>query len=633
MSGQRQILFTPRQVLAAARLNAALDEVGTYAAAPGAVTRTVQDKLRETVSVLDFGAVSDGVTNDTAAIQAAIDYMAGRGGGVVTLPNGDYRIAKAGMFLSGTRGYCIKLKSGVSLEGLAPGGSRLVYTRTNEVVDLLVTDPVGDIDAGLTTKNIALRNVTIDGDSDAAATGDGMSLWISHVRNLTIENFRSEDSTNWGVRLQECDGVSIVNLVTRHGPDLNADGLHFVDCRNVACQCRVYTQGDDGVIIESLAHDVWGYDLDVIVETPVTVVAAGRGILLLHEPLESAAARIMRDISIRGVVFNCLGSAFVTDGALHLSNVTVDITARDCANGVYLVAGSASVAGSITDCYFDAVITDCADTGITVISQSGSVIRNNRLDALISNPGNGAVAATLRGSFWTGEIQIDYNPNADKTTFGFGLDMFASDSSINISSRGAGRNVYVRAGADRNVFRPGRLFESTVADIEIVSGHTSPPVFIGGMISGSVINPNLATFVGVVGAPLTTLDQLAVGGAATFGGAVSMIGPLTGTAVTQTDTDSTAGRVLKVGDFGLGAFATAPLLASFDASTLPGGAVYRYNATTTGTAPSGAATTGWVETLRIDGGTLGQRLTENATAMRMWRRVFSGSWGAWQGPV
>lgn len=81
-------------------------QVSFLQAGTGAVTRNMQDKARESVSVLDFGAVGDGVTDDTAAIQAAIDSL-GVAGGTVTLANegkylvGSSLVIKAKVLLKG----------------------------------------------------------------------------------------------------------------------------------------------------------------------------------------------------------------------------------------------------------------------------------------------------------------------------------------------------------------------------------------------------------------------------------------------------------------------------------------------------------------------------------------------------
>lgn len=67
-------------------------DVTTTANGVGSVPRTLRDKLSESISVKDFGAVGNGLTEDTIAVQKAIDYVASKGGGVVYFPAGDYPI-------------------------------------------------------------------------------------------------------------------------------------------------------------------------------------------------------------------------------------------------------------------------------------------------------------------------------------------------------------------------------------------------------------------------------------------------------------------------------------------------------------------------------------------------------------
>lgn len=69
--------------------------VGFIQAGIGAVMRTVQDKLRDDISVKDFGAVGNGVTDDTAAFQAAIAAISqsqSRRGARLKVPAGQYKL-------------------------------------------------------------------------------------------------------------------------------------------------------------------------------------------------------------------------------------------------------------------------------------------------------------------------------------------------------------------------------------------------------------------------------------------------------------------------------------------------------------------------------------------------------------
>ena len=96
-------------------------------AGTGAVARTVDSKLKDVVSVKDFGAVGDGVADDTAAIQATFNHAAVQGCKVF-FPEGRYKHT----------GLDINLRSSIVLEGaaqphLGPGvdgakGSALIYT-------------------------------------------------------------------------------------------------------------------------------------------------------------------------------------------------------------------------------------------------------------------------------------------------------------------------------------------------------------------------------------------------------------------------------------------------------------------------------------------------------------------------
>ncbi|MDO8472954.1 MAG: glycosyl hydrolase family 28-related protein [Dehalococcoidia bacterium] len=68
--------------------------IGYYPKGDAVVGRSAGSKLDERPSVKDWGAKGDGATDDTAAIQAAIDAVySGDGGGTIGFPHGQYKVS------------------------------------------------------------------------------------------------------------------------------------------------------------------------------------------------------------------------------------------------------------------------------------------------------------------------------------------------------------------------------------------------------------------------------------------------------------------------------------------------------------------------------------------------------------
>lgn len=149
----------------------------------GAVTRTAQSKLQDIVSVEDFGAVGDGAVDDTAAIQAAIDYVAQipfSGGKVTFKSTGIYAFTQL-VFPSNTAG---NTNGGVKLEG---NGCVLLKT-TSSGLGVLVQGAPGS--SSQRRQNSSVRNIAFK--TNTTQTPGTGCLVISNSDHTLLDNLNFE---------------------------------------------------------------------------------------------------------------------------------------------------------------------------------------------------------------------------------------------------------------------------------------------------------------------------------------------------------------------------------------------------------------------------------------------------------
>ena len=134
----------------------------------GAVSRTIPSKLKDAVSVKDFGAVGDGITNDSPAVQAAIDYLlADINRNTLYFPSGTYYLnTTVSIKFETTRSLRLIGTSSAGFVSQRPGGSRITGASGLAALFLLTkTDP--STGGGFAFE---CENLNFDGNSTAVVS-------------------------------------------------------------------------------------------------------------------------------------------------------------------------------------------------------------------------------------------------------------------------------------------------------------------------------------------------------------------------------------------------------------------------------------------------------------------------------
>lgn len=226
----------------------------------GAVSRSVQSELRDLyLNVKGFGAVGDGVTDDTAAIQAAMTAAKTAGGRIVYFPTGTYLCASQ---LSITGGQGLHLKGEAATGSVMTGGSTIKYSGTATPFLTLGSGAsnstrtlIEDLNVYYTSGSFTGTLVKAVGSgleiSRAMLSGSGSStgLYLLDLDSSSTIRLRSVEFHNcqYGISGQDSGGAGSCNAVEISGCLFNS-GLTVAGIRNPGQAWHI-----SGTVFEALA--------------------------------------------------------------------------------------------------------------------------------------------------------------------------------------------------------------------------------------------------------------------------------------------------------------------------------------------------------------------------------------------
>lgn len=307
-----------------------------------------------------FGAKADGITLNTCALQAAIDYISENGGGRLILSGGD--------FVSGS----LYLKSGVDLHISA--GSRLLGS-------LNPWDYIKDPVAGWTALLLAVgqKDITLSGNGEIDGRGfEVANNYVQSVHLGLIEDALGLDRLDApkrpeNIHFYRCENVSVTDVAINHPACWNQqydqcrnlliervkvdakcywnnDGLDVVDCSDVIIRDCDFDASDDVFCFKS--HVPYGVSENVLVEN-CRGRSSANGIKFGTVTRGTFRNFVFRNIKIYDTFRSAITIASV-DGAT-IENIEVDgLRSINTGNPIFLRTGSRN--GGAAPCLRNIVI-------------------------------------------------------------------------------------------------------------------------------------------------------------------------------------------------------------------------------------------------------------------------------------